>query len=166
MQPRADAFANNPPTPWTQTSDSRSNNKPNNNKQHANRTKHQPHKQDYAQYATVDDAVQMVVGNKVDLDGAGLREVTSEEGAAFARRHGCLYKETSAKARAAACVCVRACWGGAGHLASAAGLVAASGLCCACVLACGLAGRGGPRSRGRASESAAGRQPRPPLLSP
>lgn len=52
--------------------------------------------EDYKQYHTVEDAVQMVVGNKVDL-GESLREVSPEEGAAFAREHGCLYKETSAK---------------------------------------------------------------------
>lgn len=52
--------------------------------------------EDYKNYATVEDAVQMVVGNKVDL-GEGVRQVTPEEGAAFAREHGCMYKETSAK---------------------------------------------------------------------
>jgi hypothetical protein len=36
---------------------------------------------------------------KVDLGGAA-REVSAEEGAAFARERGCLYKETSAKVRA------------------------------------------------------------------
>lgn len=63
-------------------------------------------RQDYKSYSTVEDAVQMVVANKVDLGGA--REVTPEEGAAFARERGCMYKETSAK--------VRARWGDArGH---------------------------------------------------
>ncbi|KAI8472185.1 MAG: P-loop containing nucleoside triphosphate hydrolase protein [Monoraphidium minutum] len=52
--------------------------------------------EDYKSYSTVEGAVQMVVGNKVDL-GEGAREVSPEEGAAFAREHGCLYKETSAK---------------------------------------------------------------------
>ncbi|GBF95679.1 hypothetical protein Rsub_08661 [Raphidocelis subcapitata] len=52
--------------------------------------------EDYKSYATVEDAVQMVVGNKVDL-GDRMRAVSAEEGAAFAREHGCLYKETSAK---------------------------------------------------------------------
>lgn len=46
-------------------------------------------------YSTVEDAVKMVVANKVDLEEQ--REVTKEEGHDFARRHGCLYVETSAK---------------------------------------------------------------------
>jgi Ras-related protein Rab-18 len=48
-------------------------------------------------YGTVDAAARMVVGNKTDR-AAGEREVSAEEGAAFARRHGCLFAETSAKA--------------------------------------------------------------------
>eukprot|EP00775_Hariotina_reticulata_P007773 gene7773-7971_t len=51
---------------------------------------------DFRQYGTHPEAVQMVVGNKIDL--AACRSVSAEEGAAFARTHGCLYKETSAKA--------------------------------------------------------------------
>lgn len=48
-------------------------------------------------YSNVDDAVKMVVANKVDL-GDQARAVTTEEGHAFARDNGCLYVETSAKA--------------------------------------------------------------------
>ncbi|KAF6258761.1 P-loop containing nucleoside triphosphate hydrolase protein [Scenedesmus sp. NREL 46B-D3] len=51
---------------------------------------------DFRQYSTHPEAVQMVVGNKIDL-AADARAVTSDQGAAFARAHGCLYKETSAK---------------------------------------------------------------------
>ncbi|WIA38488.1 hypothetical protein OEZ86_001810 [Tetradesmus obliquus] len=51
---------------------------------------------DFRQYGTHPEAVQMVVGNKVDL-GEEARVVSSDQGAAFARAHGCLYKETSAK---------------------------------------------------------------------
>lgn len=46
-------------------------------------------------YSTIEDAVKMVVANKVDLDT--LRQVSKEEGLEFARRHGCLFVETSAK---------------------------------------------------------------------
>ncbi len=46
-------------------------------------------------YATVDAAVKMVVANKADRDGE--REVPRAEGEAFARKHGCLFAETSAK---------------------------------------------------------------------
>lgn len=54
-------------------------------------------------YSTVDAAARMVVGNKVDRAGdgsgenSGEREVSRAEGEAFARRHGCLFAETSAK---------------------------------------------------------------------
>lgn len=53
-------------------------------------------------YSTVDAAARMVVGNKVDRaagegEGGGEREVSRAEGEAFARRHGCLFAETSAK---------------------------------------------------------------------
>ncbi|GLC41957.1 hypothetical protein PLESTF_000104400 [Pleodorina starrii] len=41
------------------------------------------------------DAVKMVVGNKMDMVDA--RVVAPEEGAAFAREHGCMYQETSAR---------------------------------------------------------------------
>jgi len=50
-------------------------------------------------YSTIEDAVKMVVANKVDVDSE--REVSKEEGAAFARQHGCLFAETSAKANVA-----------------------------------------------------------------
>merc|ERR1712023_9359 len=46
-------------------------------------------------YSTVSSAVKMVVANKVDLEAQ--REVSYEEGAAFARSNGCLFVETSAK---------------------------------------------------------------------
>ncbi|KAK9821954.1 hypothetical protein WJX81_002268 [Elliptochloris bilobata] len=50
-------------------------------------------------YSTVDNAVKMVVANKVDKQTE--REVSRDEGAAFARKHGCLFVETSAKANVA-----------------------------------------------------------------
>lgn len=50
-------------------------------------------------YGTVEDSVKMVVANKTDL--GELREVTKEEGIQFARQHGCLYVETSAKGNVA-----------------------------------------------------------------
>lgn len=46
-------------------------------------------------YGTVEDAIKMVVANKVDLDTS--RQVSKEEGLDFARKHGCLFVETSAK---------------------------------------------------------------------
>ena len=46
-------------------------------------------------YSTIPDAIKMVVGNKVDRSQD--RQVTKEEGKAFARQHGCLFIETSAK---------------------------------------------------------------------
>lgn len=70
-------------------------------------------------YSNVEDAVKMVVANKVDLVGGGAtegsaegadagasssssaREVSSEEGHALARANGCLFVETSAKANIA-----------------------------------------------------------------
>ncbi|KAG2496866.1 hypothetical protein HYH03_005267 [Edaphochlamys debaryana] len=46
-------------------------------------------------YGTFPDAVTMIVANKIDrLDE---RLVSPEEGAAFAREHGCMYQETSAR---------------------------------------------------------------------
>eukprot|EP00197_Chlamydomonas_leiostraca_P012960 CAMPEP_0202866720 /NCGR_PEP_ID=MMETSP1391-20130828/8325_1 /ASSEMBLY_ACC=CAM_ASM_000867 /TAXON_ID=1034604 /ORGANISM="Chlamydomonas leiostraca, Strain SAG 11-49" /LENGTH=202 /DNA_ID=CAMNT_0049546699 /DNA_START=89 /DNA_END=697 /DNA_ORIENTATION=- len=50
-------------------------------------------------YATVEDAVKMVVANKTDLGTQ--RQVSTQEGHDFARRHGCLFVETSAKANVA-----------------------------------------------------------------
>ncbi|KAF8061922.1 YPTV3 [Scenedesmus sp. PABB004] len=50
---------------------------------------------DFQAYGTRPDAVQMLVANKIDLGGA--RAVSSEDGAAFARGRGLLFKETSAK---------------------------------------------------------------------
>ncbi|EFJ52758.1 RabC/Rab18 [Volvox carteri f. nagariensis] len=46
-------------------------------------------------YGTEADAVRMVVANKVDVGDA--RRVSWHEGSDFARRHGCLFVETSAK---------------------------------------------------------------------
>ena len=48
-------------------------------------------------YSTIPDAVRLVVGNKSDLDAQ--RAVTRAEGVAFARTHGCLFLEVSAKSR-------------------------------------------------------------------
>lgn len=47
-------------------------------------------------YSTIDCAIKMVVANKVDLET--MREVSTEEGAVFAKENGCLFVETSAKA--------------------------------------------------------------------
>eukprot|EP00798_Chlamydomonas_sp_ICE-L_P009737 gene9737-7611_t len=47
-------------------------------------------------YGTVEDAIKMVVANKTDLKSQ--REVSEAEGHEFARQHGCLFVETSAKA--------------------------------------------------------------------
>lgn len=48
-------------------------------------------------YSTVPDCVTLVVANKVDREGE--RAVTRAEGVAFARAHGCLFMEVSAKSR-------------------------------------------------------------------
>lgn len=48
-------------------------------------------------YSTIPDAVLMLVGNKVDKEDE--REVTKEEGLSFARQHGSLFLECSAKTR-------------------------------------------------------------------
>ena len=45
-------------------------------------------------YCNKTDIVKMVVGNKIDLPN---REVSTEEGLQFARRHQTLYIESSAK---------------------------------------------------------------------
>lgn len=50
-------------------------------------------------YSTVEEGIKMVVANKVDL--AEQREVSREQGVAFARAHGCLFVETSAKGNVA-----------------------------------------------------------------
>ncbi|KAG2501881.1 hypothetical protein HYH03_000379 [Edaphochlamys debaryana] len=50
-------------------------------------------------YGTEGDAVRMVVANKVDVGDA--RRVSWHEGSDFARRHGCLFVETSAKTNVA-----------------------------------------------------------------
>jgi len=47
-------------------------------------------------YSTNAEAVRMLIGNKVDKD---TRAVTREEGASFARDHGTLFFEASAKTR-------------------------------------------------------------------
>ncbi len=48
-------------------------------------------------YSTLPDCVKMVVANKVDREAE--RVVTRAEGVAFARAHGCLFLEVSAKSR-------------------------------------------------------------------
>jgi Ras-related protein Rab-18 len=48
-------------------------------------------------YSTVPDAVRLVVANKCDLEEQ--RAVTRAEGVAFAKAHGCLFLEVSAKSR-------------------------------------------------------------------
>jgi Ras-related protein Rab-18 len=48
-------------------------------------------------YATNGHAAKLLVGNKVDLES---REVSHEEGQAFARQQAMVYIETSAKSRA------------------------------------------------------------------
>lgn len=47
------------------------------------------------EFSTIQSAIKMVVANKVDRDSE--REVSRQEGATFARQHGCLFVETSAK---------------------------------------------------------------------
>lgn len=46
-------------------------------------------------YSTISDSIKMIVANKTDLED--LREVTRSECIDFAKKHGCLYVETSAK---------------------------------------------------------------------
>ena len=48
-------------------------------------------------YSTVPDCVKLVVANKLDAESE--RQVTRAEGVAFARAHGCLFMEVSAKSR-------------------------------------------------------------------
>lgn len=50
-------------------------------------------------YNTVDECIKMVVANKTDL--AEQREVSTDVGVQFARAHGCLFVETSAKGNVA-----------------------------------------------------------------
>ena len=47
-------------------------------------------------YSTVPEHVKLVIGNKLDCDD---RAVSKAEGAAFARAHGCLFLEASARSR-------------------------------------------------------------------
>ena len=47
-------------------------------------------------YSTYPNAVKLVVGNKIDQEA---REVTLEEGLAFAREHGAIYIDCSAKTK-------------------------------------------------------------------
>ena len=49
-------------------------------------------------YSTIPDAIKMVVGNKVDQTQG--RQVTKDQGKSFARQHGMLFLETSAKVKA------------------------------------------------------------------
>eukprot|EP00899_Mesostigma_viride_P017262 jgi/Mesvir1/25537/Mv01783-RA.1 len=53
--------------------------------------------QECEMYSTNPDCVKMLVGNKVDKESE--RQVTREEGAAFARSQACLFLECSAKTR-------------------------------------------------------------------
>lgn len=52
--------------------------------------------QEVDMYSTIDNAIKMVVANKVDRETD--REVSAEDGRSFAKAHGCLFVETSAKA--------------------------------------------------------------------
>lgn len=47
-------------------------------------------------FSTKPDCIKMLIGNKVDLEERE-RVVTKKEGIAFARQHGCLFLEASAK---------------------------------------------------------------------
>ncbi|KAG0613707.1 hypothetical protein M758_6G123600 [Ceratodon purpureus] len=47
-------------------------------------------------FSTNKDCIKMLIGNKVDLE-ENSRVVTKKEGIAFARQHGCLFLEASAK---------------------------------------------------------------------
>ena len=49
-------------------------------------------------YSTVADCIRLVVANKADCVESE-RAVTRAEGVAFARQHGCLFLEVSAKSR-------------------------------------------------------------------
>ncbi|KAJ1548166.1 Ras- protein Rab-18 [Nowakowskiella sp. JEL0078] len=51
-------------------------------------------------YSSSKDVVMIIVGNKIDKDVTGVREVPQKEGAAFARKMEALFIETSAKTRA------------------------------------------------------------------
>jgi small GTP-binding protein len=48
-------------------------------------------------YSTSQDCIKMLIGNKVDMESK--RVVSKEEGIEFARQHGCLFHECSAKTR-------------------------------------------------------------------
>mmetsp|Transcript_5928 Transcript_5928/g.6779 ORF Transcript_5928/g.6779 Transcript_5928/m.6779 type:complete len:207 (-) Transcript_5928:1060-1680(-) len=48
-------------------------------------------------YSTVQDSVWMIIGNKIDCQSE--RQVSRQEGIAFARQHGCLFLECSAKTK-------------------------------------------------------------------
>jgi len=50
-------------------------------------------------YSTIEDSIKMVVANKTDLGSQ--REVGTQECVEFAKKHGCLYVETSAKGNVA-----------------------------------------------------------------
>jgi Ras-related protein Rab-18 len=51
--------------------------------------------QEVAMYSTIEDSIKMIVANKTDLES--FREVDRHECIEFAKKHGCLYVETSAK---------------------------------------------------------------------
>ena len=48
-------------------------------------------------YSTISNGVKMIVGNKVDKESS--REIAKEDGVRFAKEHGCLFLECSAKTR-------------------------------------------------------------------
>jgi Ras-related protein Rab-18 len=48
-------------------------------------------------YSTISNGVKMIVGTKVDKDSS--REIAKEDGVRFAKEHGCLFLECSAKTR-------------------------------------------------------------------
>lgn len=50
-------------------------------------------------YSTIPDCVKMIVANKTDM--TEMREVMKDECVEFAKAHGCLYVETSAKGNVA-----------------------------------------------------------------
>ena len=50
-------------------------------------------------YSSSQEVIKMIVGNKVDKESSGNREVTRKEGEAFARKMGTLFIEASAKTK-------------------------------------------------------------------
>eukprot|EP00833_Pecoramyces_ruminatium_P001595 jgi/Orpsp1_1/1175627/evm.model.c7180000054607.1 len=50
-------------------------------------------------YSSSQEVIKMIVGNKVDKESSGSREVSRKEGEAFARKMGTLFIEASAKTK-------------------------------------------------------------------